>query len=75
MIGSTKFPRAAGMPGMMNRNVMIAPWSVNIWLYMSCVMPVVGPGVSSSVLSARANTPPRRNADMTPIRYITPIRL
>ncbi len=30
--GSTKLPSAAGMPGMMNRKIMIAPCSVKIWL-------------------------------------------
>ena len=32
IIGRTKLPSAAGMPGMMNRKIIIAPCSVNIWL-------------------------------------------
>jgi hypothetical protein len=32
MIGSTKFPKIAGMAGMMNMNTITAPCSVNMWL-------------------------------------------
>ena len=30
--GRMKFPRAAGMLGMITRNTMMAPWRVNHWL-------------------------------------------
>ena len=32
MSGSTKFPSAAGIPGITKRNTMIAPCSVKNWL-------------------------------------------
>ena len=35
----------------------------------------VGPGVSSSMRSSRANTPPRKNPVSVSARYITPMRL
>ncbi len=62
------------MPGMMNRKIMIAPCSVNIWLYVSAST-IVFAGVSSSVRISSAKMPPSRNDARIDTRYITPIRL
>jgi len=74
MIGSTKLPSAAGMPGMMNRKIITAPCSVNMWLYVSADM-IVGPGENNSVRNSAAKAPPKPSDAMIAIRYITPIRL
>ena len=72
--GSTKLPNAAGMPGMMNRKIMMAPCKVKLRLYSSAVM-MVSPGVSSSVRTSMAKIPPIRNENRIAARYMTPIRL
>jgi hypothetical protein len=69
-----KLPNAAGIDGMMNRNTMMRPCSVNTWLYASAVMMVCF-GVSSSMRTSNAMMPPRKNAVNTDHRYITPMRL
>ncbi len=53
---------------------MIAPWSVNMMLYVSADM-IDWRGVSSSVRISRASTPPRKNDASTETMYITPMRL
>ena len=75
MRGSTKLPSAAGIPGMTNRKIITAPWSVNIWLYWSALMIALFPGVRSFVRTRSAKTPPRRNDARIDTRYITPMRL
>ena len=74
MIGKTKLPSAAGIDGMMKRNTMIAPCSVNMRLYVSAPM-IVRPGVSSSRRTRSAKMPPRMNANRIEARYMMPIRL
>ena len=55
---------------------MMAPCSVNSWLYTSAVTPgMVWPGVSSSVRTSSANTPPTKKLTNTATMYITPMRL
>ena len=75
MIGSTKLPSAAGIDGMITRNTMIAPCSVNALLYCSAVIQATSPGKSSFVRTRIAITPPTKNDASTAKRYITPIRL
>ena len=75
MIGSTKFPRAAGIDGMITRNTMIAPCSVKALLYWSAVIQLTSPGKSSLVRTKSAITPPTKNDESTATRYITPMRL
>ncbi len=67
-------PSAAGMAGMMKRNTITTPWSVNTWLYVSGSM-IVRPGVKSSMRTSSAKTPPNTKNVMTEIRYMMPIRL
>jgi hypothetical protein len=59
---------------MMNRKIMMAPWSVNTRLYVSALM-MVRPGVRSSMRISIANIPPSRNANRMEARYMTPMRL
>jgi hypothetical protein len=68
------FPIAAGIDGMMKRNTMTTPCSVNMWLYVSASM-IVLPGLMSSSRTRSAKTPPIKNAVRTLIKYMTPIRL
>ena len=67
-------PIAAGMRGLMKRNTITAPWSVNTRLYVAAPM-IVRPGVNSSSRTSSANMPPMKNARITDARYMTPIRL
>jgi len=60
-MGTKKLPKMAGMLGMMNRKIMMAPCRVNTLLYWLAVMMVL-PGAISSVRTSRAMTPPRKNA-------------
>lgn len=62
------------MAGIMNSHTMVTPWSVNIRLYARCPM-TVRPGVSSSMRSASANTPPRKKKLSVSPRNISPMRL
>ena len=75
MIGSTKLPSAAGTDGMITRNTMIAPWSVNIWLYASWLS-ICWPGAISSVRTAeRRDAAEEERQVSTATMYMTPMRL
>ena len=68
------FSRAAGIDGMMKRNTMIAPWSVNALLYMVGDM-IVSPGVMSSMRTSSAKKPPTAKNNRIDARYMMPRRL
>ena len=72
------------MPGISTRKIMIAPWSVKIWLYGLVDVDASGLGLveqqsrrasSNCVRMSMAKRPPRNMATSTETRYITPIRL
>jgi len=68
---------------MITRKTMMAPWVVNHLLYISACASTVSAnsgvinarGENSSVLISMAMSPPSRNMDSTPMRYMTPMRL
>ena len=72
--GRMMLPRMAGMPGTMNRKIMITPCSVKKELYVLASM-YCRPGFSSSrrIMMPRA-TPTRKKVPMA-ARYIRPMRL
>ncbi len=72
--GSRKLPSAAGIDGMMNKKIMIAPWRVKNWLYVSASIRIRS-GLNNSVRRTTASAPPTKKKNMIAVRYMMPIRL
>ena len=73
-IGMIRLPKAAGMPGMMNRKIMITPCRVNVALYVWASM-MVSPGANSSKRISKPRITPTMKKATIHQKYINPMRL